>query len=95
MFTCNNINLLTFTYYLKIVIASCMTIVPFIYLEMIFIKMIKYKKKFGFINKYYIKKQLKIFSHSLIIFVLAFILHNTLNKETNICYNYAGRRSYR
>ncbi len=94
MFTCNNINLLTFTYYLKIVIASCMTIVPFIYLEMIFIKMIKYKKKFGFINKYYIKKQLKIFSHSLIIFVLAFILHNTLNKETNICYNYATPKVY-
>ena len=95
MFTCNNINLLTFTYYLKIVIASCMTIIPFIYFERTFITLIKYKKKNGFINKYFIKKQIKFLSHSFIIFFLAFVLHSTLNKDSNVCYTYASPTVYK
>ena len=44
MFTCNNYNLLVFTYYLKVFIASCMTVIPLIYFEKVFIKLIKYTK---------------------------------------------------
>lgn len=89
MFTCNNYNLLVFTYYLKVFIASCMTVIPLIYFEKVFIKLIKYKKENGFINKYYLKKQIKLFFPCFIIFLLAFILHNTLNN--NVCYSYSSK----
>lgn len=92
MFTCSNYNLLVFNYYLKIFIASCMTIIPLIYFEKIFIKLVKYKEENGFINKYYLKKQVKSFFPAFTIFLLAFILHNTL--INNFYYSYSSK-SYR
>ncbi|MBR3660308.1 MAG: M15 family metallopeptidase [Bacilli bacterium] len=91
MFTCNNINLLTFTYYLKYILAINMTIVPFIYFYLNLINLIKNKKK---LNKWYIKRRIKPIFYIIILFTLSLILHNTLNTSNNICYLSATPKIY-
>ncbi len=91
MFTCNNLNLLTFTYFLKLFLGISMTIIPFIYLEKTFIKIIKYKEKHKKLDKFIFKKQIKGFIYVIILFILAFTLHNSLNKDSNVCYTYANK----
>ena len=90
MFTCNNLSLLTFTYYLKLFLGISMTIIPLIYFEKILIKIIKCKEKKEKITINFFKQQTKSFMVIIMIFVLALALHNGLNKKTNVCYNYAN-----
>ena len=45
MFTCNSLFLLSFTYYLKIILALGMTIIPLILIEKITITLLRYKEK--------------------------------------------------
>lgn len=91
MFNCNNLTLLTFTYYLKLTLGILMTIFPFILCEKIYIQTIKYKKKNNRIDKYIIKKDIKNFIFILMIFILSLTLHNTLNTNDNKCYMYANK----
>lgn len=91
MFNCNNINLLTFTYYLKITLAILMTIIPFILIERTFIKLIKYKINYKKIDKLIIKKSSKTLFYALTSFILAFTIHTTLNNNNNKCYIYANK----
>lgn len=89
MFTCNNINLLTFTYYLKLFLAICMTIIPFLLSEKIVIHFLKLKEKNIKITKKVLRKEFKSVFYILVIFILSFTLHTTLNNDNNICYMYA------
>ena len=66
MFTCNNINLLTFTYYLKYVLAINMIIVPFIYFYLNLIHLVKNKKR---LNKWYIKRRKKPIFYIIVLFL--------------------------
>ena len=91
MFTCNSLTLLTFTYYLKVILSICMFIIPFILLEKISIKIIRYKKKNKKIDKFIIKKESKTLFYTIIIFILSFTIHNILNTDDNVCYNYAKK----
>lgn len=91
MFNCNNINLLTFTYYLKITLAILMTIIPFILIERSFIKLIKYKINYKKIDKLIIKNSSKTLFYALTSFILAFTIHTTLNTNDNKCYIYANK----
>ena len=94
MFTCNNYNLLTFTYYLKWFLAFNMTIIPFIYFYKNFIQAIKqYKKRIKF-TKYFIIDRKKSFFYVFIIFILSLIIHNTLNTDNHVCYLYANTNTY-
>ena len=91
MFTCNNINLLTFTYYFKYILAFNMIIVPFIYFYINLIYMIKKKIK---PNKWYFLRRKKPIFYLLILFTLSLILHNTLNNKNNVCYVNATPKVY-
>ena len=91
MFTCNNLSLLTFTYYLKLFLGISMTIIPLFYFEKILIKIIKCKQRKEKININFFKQQAKSFMVIVMIFVLALSLHNGLNKKTNVCYNSVNR----
>ncbi len=88
MFNCNSLGLLTFTYYLKLLIALSMTIIPFILTELMVIRLIKNRNNLSKIN---IKKELKTFFYILVIFTLSFSLHNILNNKDNKCYMYANK----
>ena len=83
MFTCNNIYLLSFTYYLKYILIFNIIIIPLIYLYLTFYKIIKRKIK---INKTYIKTKIKSLYYVLTIVILSLIIHNTLNTNNNVCY---------
>lgn len=91
MFSCNSLYLLTFTYYLKLILAILMTIVPIFLLERIFIRIIQYKYKKHHLDKFIIKKEFKNFVYIIVIFTLAYTLHTALNKENNVCYMYASK----
>ena len=91
MFNCNSINLLTFTYYLKVILGLCMTIVPLFFIEKIVISFIKNKEKGFKINKMFLKKQLKTIYYLISIFLLAFSLYNVINKDGNKCFMYATK----
>ena len=91
MFSCNSLYLLTFTYYLKLILAILMTIVPIFLLERIFIRIIQYKYKKHRLDKFIIKKEFKNFVYIIVIFTLAYTLHTSLNKENNVCYMYASK----
>ena len=91
MFSCNSLYLLTFTYYLKLILAILMTIVPIFLLERIFIRIIQYKYKKHRLDKFIIKKEFKNFVYIIVIFTLAYTLHTALNKENNVCYMYASK----
>ena len=91
MFICNNLSLLTFTYYLKITLGILMTIIPFIVIEKVYIQTLKYKEKYKKIDGFIIKKDLKNIFYTLVIFILAFTIHNTLNTSDNKCYMYAKK----
>ena len=94
MWTCNNINLLTFAYYLRFILAFNMIIIPFIYLFVNFIILIKRQEKGLTFNKYYLKKTLKPSFYIIVIILLSLILHNTLNTKNNVCYIYANTDTY-
>ena len=94
MWTCNDMNILTFTYYLKFILAFNITIIPFIYLFINYIILIKRKQKGLKFNKYYLKNKLKPTFYILTIVYLSLILHNTLNNKENICYMYANTNTY-
>ena len=89
MFSCNSLNLLTFTYYLKVVLAASMTIIPFVLSERIIIKLIKYKEINKKIDKNILKQQSTSLFYIFTIFILSFSLHNGLNNDNNVCYKYA------
>ena len=89
MFNCNNLFLLNFTYYFKSFLALMMTIIPFIILEILFIKLIKYKQKYKVIDVYFFKRHKRIILNTLIIFSISFLLHTILNNSNNKCYMYA------
>lgn len=91
MFTCNNLNLLTFTYYLKVVLAISMTLIPLILTLKIYIQTIKYKEKNKKLDNLILKKNLKNVFYIFIIFILSLTLHNTLNTSNNKCYMYAKK----
>ncbi len=95
MFTCNSLILLNFTYYLKLLLGFCMTIIPFITLEILVIKIIRCKIKDikidkNFIKKF-IKKEGKLVFKVFILFIAAFSLNNILNNKDNKCYMYAKK----
>lgn len=94
MFYCNDFNLLTFSYYLKFILAILMTIVPFIILEKIFIQTLKYKEKNNKLDKFIIVKDFKNLFYLLVIFSLSLILHNSLNRDVNKCYILANTKTY-
>ena len=94
MFTCNNYNLLTFTYYLKFFLAINMTIVPFIFFFINFIQAIKQKKKHIKFTKYFIIDRSKSLFYVFSIFILSFIIHSTLNNNNSACYIYANTKTY-
>ena len=89
MFTCNSLTLLTFTYYLKLILAICMTIIPLMLFEIIFIKLIRYKQKNKKLNIIILKKQGKVLFYGSVLFILSFLLHTALNNQNNICYTFA------
>lgn len=89
MFSCNSLVLLTFTYYLKMILAISMTIIPVILFERIIIKLIKYYKINQKIDKEIIKEQSNSLIYIFVIFILSFTLHNGLNNENNVCYKFA------
>ena len=91
MFTCNNYNLLTFTYYLKLLLFFNMIIIPFIYLYINCIIIIKKKK---IVSKYYLKNKLKSSFYIITIFLLSFIIHNMLNNNQSVCYIKATPKIY-
>ena len=94
MFICNNYNLLTFTYYLKYLLAINMTIVPLIYIFILIIKMIKQMKKKIKVTKYFFIDRFKSSFLILTIFILSFIIHNMLKTNNNVCYTYANTKTY-
>lgn len=89
MFTCNNYNLLSFTFYLKYILAFNMTIIPFLYFYINLVNIIKSKKR---LNKWFIKRRIKSIFYILVIFLLSLITHNMLNN--NVCYVYATPNIY-
>ncbi len=91
MFNCNNLNLLNFTYYFKLTLGICMIIIPFIFLEVTVIKVIRYKQKFSKINKPFIKKQAKTFFYVVVIFLLAYSLNSVIRTPDNKCSIYAQK----
>lgn len=94
MWTCNDINLLTFSYYLRFILAFNMTIVPFIYIFINIIILIKREQKGLKFNKYFLKNKLKPTFYILIIIYLSLILHNTLNNKENVCYINANTNTF-
>jgi len=89
MFTCNNITLLTFTYYLKCILAINMTIIPVIYLLINYIKIIKDKQNNVKINKDYFNARKKGYYYFIMFFLVSLITHNMLNQKDNVCYTRA------
>ena len=89
MFNCNNLSLLTFTYYLKIITAMGMTIIPLFLFEKIFIRFIKYKRFMKKIDKLFIKKELNTLFIIIIVFLLSFSTFYIINKDDNKCFMYA------
>ena len=84
MFICDNLKLLTFSYYLKLLLAINMTLIPTIFIIKILATLLK-KKQINLINLI-LSNQVKTSFCVLIIFFLSFILHNTLNSQNNVCY---------
>ena len=95
MFTCNNLNLLTFAYYLKYILAINIIIVPFFYFFINYILIIRKKQNNQTINKYYLKKKIKPTFYIIVLIILSLILHNTLNSKNNVCYIYASPKTYK
>ena len=91
MFTCNNINLLTFTYYLKCILIFNMIVIPFLY---IYINIIIFVKKKLILTKWLLKKRIKNSFFIIILFCLSLIIHNMLNNNKNVCYMYATPSTY-
>ena len=91
MFTCNNINLLTFSYYLKYFLIFNVIVLPFIYIYLNFIHIIKRKIN---LNKWYLKRRLKTIYYILTILLLSLITHNMLIKNNNACYLIATPEIY-
>ena len=83
MFTCNNINLLTFTYYLKCLLIFNIIILPFLYFYFNLIIIIKKKKT---LSKWYLKRRIKPIFTIILLFLLSLIIHNMLNNNSNACY---------
>ena len=94
MFSCNNISLLSFTYYLKIILAFNMTILPFIFLEIITIKIIRGKQDNKSIKQIFSRKLKKTIFNVAFIFILSLLTHNLLHQEKNVCYTYANTNIY-
>ena len=95
MFTCNDINLLTFTYYLKFILAFNMTIIPFLYLFINYILILRRKQNNLKLIKLFFKKKLKPTFYLIIFVSLSLILHNMLNHKDNICYIYLNPDVYK
>ena len=95
MFTCNDLNLLTFTYYLKYTLAFNMTIIPFLYLFINYILIVRKKQKELKIDKVFLKKRLKPTFYIIVLISLSMILHNMLNNQNNICYMHATTNVYK
>lgn len=91
MFNCNNLFLLNFTYYFKIILALMMTLIPLILLELFYIRYIKYKQRYKKIDSYFLKRNKRILLSLFLIFSISFILHLVLNNNDNKCYQYAKR----
>ena len=94
MFTCNNLSLLTFTYYLKCILAFNITIVPAAYLIINYIIIIKNKQKNILINKYYFLKRKKAIIYFVLFFLVSLTTHNMLNQKSNVCYTRANSYIY-
>ncbi len=92
MFNCNSLSLLNFTYYFKLSLGICMVIIPFIFLEYLVIRIIRYKEKHHKINKYFIKKRFKEFFYIVVIFLLAYTLNSVIQTPNNKCSLYANRK---
>ncbi len=90
MFTCNNIHLLTFTYYLKCILAINMSIIPFLYFYINYILITRFKK----VDKLYLKRIIKPTIYILIFILFSFITHNMLNNNSNVCYKKANSTVY-
>ena len=91
MFTCNDINLLTFTYYLKCMLVFNIIILPFLYL---YINIIIIIKKKLIITKWLLKKKIKSSFLIVVLFCFSLIIHNMLNNNKNVCYVYATPSIY-
>ena len=94
MFTCNDFNLLSFTYYLKYFLAINMTIIPFIYLFINIIQAINQNRKRIKITKYFFIDRFKSYFYLITIFILSLTIHNMLNTKNNVCYTYANTKTY-
>ena len=94
MFTCNNYDLLTFTYYLKYFLAINMTIIPFIYFFINLIQAVNQKKKRIKFTKYFFIDRIKSCFYIVCIFLLSLNIHNMLNTDNHVCYTYANTNTY-